>query len=1217
MCHAVVSGILTPRRIPFTTGHSATTRMNYRLLTQLGAGQDGIAYRAEAPADGAAVEVRVLAGARADPLRWPDLVRRLRRAALLTHPGTRRVRELRLDDDPPAVVLEAEESRPLADALRGQLPLRAADAVALAGELADVLAAAHRLGLAHGGLQPARLRVTPAGRLQIDFTGTEGTSGAAESDPAPDPATDVKAVGQLLFWLLTARDQGGEDVEEPTMPGGLSGSVSQVLRLLMATDPAARPSAGEAAERLAAAVEPAPGAGARRMAGTYVPAVDGRAATLEAPHDALLPTPPGRLRIGPGQRLGRYRLLEKLGEGGMGSVYRAEDEADGTVVAVKVLRPDLLQRPDVLRRFHKEARLLAEISNPYVTGLLEVNEDAGVHYIVLEFVAGRPVGDLVAERGRLDEATALAIVADAARGLADAHDRGIVHRDIKPDNLLLVSEPGADGPRVKLSDFGLARHVEETVSLQLTQPGAVLGTPLYMAPEQGTARASVDARADVYSLGATLFHLLAGRPPFEAESPLALIALHAEEPPPRLKQLNSAVSEAACRVVEKCLAKAPGQRYADAAALLRDLERVLRGEPADVVLHPRLPAADPARILTYEWTWHLEASPEQLWPYVSDTDRLNHAMGLPPVQFTTTADPDRGVRRFGRLRRAGLTAAWEEQPFEWVEGRRFGVLREYRQGPFKWFVATVVLEPRLGGGTNLISAVRLEPHGLLGRTAAAVEVGIRGWRGLDRVYRRMDAVLTGKLGKHAVVDPFEAPVALAAGRRRRLEALLDRLTARGLDPNVVQRLGTFLAEAPAQEAARIRPLALARRLAVDPDQLVAACLHGSRDGLLLLLWDILCPVCRVPAQVKDTLKALHEHDHCEACNADFRLDFANSIEMIFRAHPDIRETELGTYCVGGPAHSPHVVAQVRVAPGERLELELALAEGAYRLRGPQLPFALDFRVLPSAGRDRLDLSLARAPGPEVPRVLRAGRQEIVLTNDHPGELLARVERAAPRADALTAARASTLALFRELFPGEVLSPGQLVSVANVTLLVTDLDEASHLYEDLGDAQAFGVIHEAFRLLDERIRREGGALVKTVGEGVVAVFSEPVAAVRAALDLPGVLAQGEGTRGLRLRVGVHRGPALAATLNDHLDYFGSTVNQAARLARLAGGDEVLLSGVVVADAHVAALLQQRGLQGEVVSQDLVGPGLGIVERFRASAAVDLDDSHRPVAARPIP
>jgi serine/threonine protein kinase/class 3 adenylate cyclase len=1178
--------------------------MNYRLLAQLGAGTDGIAYRAEAPADGTAAEVRVLHGARQDPARWATLATWLRRAALLDCPGALHVRELGLDADPPFLVVDGDEWRSLADALRGRLPLPAGEAVDLAQQLADVLGAAHRLGLAHGALNPATLRMTSTGRLQVDFTGTHVAPRDEESgatDPLPDPAADVRALGSLVLWLLTGREPGGEAQGDATLPGALPAPLVPLLRLLLAADPAARPPAHEAAQRLRAAVAQAHADGMRRAAGTHVRAADAGAPTLLVPppadDSAPGPVPAGVAPLG---RLGRYRLLEKLGEGGMGAVYRAEDEADGRVVAIKVLRADLLQRPDVLRRFHKEARLLAEVNNPHVTSLLEVNEDAGVHYLALEFVAGRSLGSLVEERGRLDEATALAVVADVARGLAEAHARGIVHRDVKPDNILLVGElaPGAtDGARVKLSDFGLARHVEESASLQLTQPGAVLGTPLYMAPEQGTGLAPVDARADVYALGATLFHLLAGRPPFQADSPFALINLHAKEPPPPLRQLNPAVSEAACRVVEKCLAKSPGERYADAAELLRDLERVLRGEPADIVLHPRLPAADPARVMRYDWTWDLEASPEQLWPYVSNTERLNRAVGLPAVQFTTEPDAGGGVRRFGRFRKAGLTAAWQEHPFEWVEGRRFGVFRDYREGPFRWFVGTFELEPRLGGGTRVTASVRVEPTGLLGRTAAAVEIGIRGRRGLERVYRRLDAALTGKLGDPALVDPFEPPASLSGGRRRRLETLQDHLIARGIDPMVVERLGSFLAEAPDQEVARIRPLTLARRLALDPEQVVAACLHGSREGLLVLLWDVLCPVCRIPAQVKDTLKALREHDRCEACNLDFRLDFANSVEMIFRAHPEIRDTDLGTYCVGGPAHSPHVVAQVRVAPGERMELELALAEGAYRLRGPQLPFALDFRALPSAGAGRLDLALARGPGPDVPRVLRAGRQQLVLTNDHTQELLVRVERTAPRADALTAARASALALFRELFPGEALSPGQLVSVANVTLLVTDLDGAGSLYEELGDARAFAAIHECFRLLDERIRQEGGALVKTVGEGVVAVFSEPVAAVRAALDLPRLLARGEGTRELRLRVGVHRGPALAATLNDHLDYFGSTVNQAAQLARLAGGGDVMLTPAVAGDPQVAALLRQRGLEGEVVPAEIAGASLGIVQRYR--------------------
>src|SRR5262249_19490624 len=213
-------------------------------------------------------------------------------------------------------------------------------------------------------------------------------------------------------------------------------------------------------------------------------------------------------------------------------------------------------------------------------------------------------------------------------------------------------------------------------------------------------------------LGATLFHLLAGRPPFSGSSPLILLSQHTREAPPALLQLRPELSEGLCRLVERMLAKAPDDRPADADALLRELERLLSGEPVDIAVRPRLPACDPANLLRYDFTWDLAASARQLWPYVSNTERLNRAAGIPAVQFTTQTPPeaDAGaegktieppVRRFGRLRKLGITAAWEEYPFEWIEAKRMGGLREYSQGPFKWLVSVVELTPRAGGGTTL------------------------------------------------------------------------------------------------------------------------------------------------------------------------------------------------------------------------------------------------------------------------------------------------------------------------------------------------------------------------------------------------------------------------------------------------------------------------------------------------------------------------------------
>jgi class 3 adenylate cyclase len=847
---------------------------------------------------------------------------------------------------------------------------------------------------------------------------------------------------------------------------------------------------------------------------------------------------------------------------------------------------------------------MAAANSPQVVNLLEYNEEEGTPYLVLEFISGEGLDRLLRRRSRLDEREALAIMVEVARGLMVAHERGIVHRDVKPSNILMLEPgPAAGGaapmpattspgaPRLKISDFGLARHVVDTESMALTAAGALLGTPHYMAPEQWTGRA-VDARTDVYAMGATLFHLLAGRPPFEGESREALAAMHCNAPPPPFPAIDPPVSGGIVRVVERAMAKDPADRYADAGAMLRDLEALLLGEPNGIPMHPILPACDPDRVLRFEFRWDLESSPRQLWPLVTNTDRLDRAIGFPAMKYATRYEEGRGVRTFAEGRKAGMTEIGEEHPYEWVEPRRMGVLREYSQGPFVWVVSTVELRPRPGGGTTLVHLLHLEPRTWTIRIGSRWGVGVGLRKSLEKVYRRIDATIQGRGRRDAAAaaaDPFAEPDRLPTPRRERLERLLDRLAGRGVDAAVVERLGEYLASGSSQEVARIRPLSMAEHFGLDPDQVVAACLHGVREGLLELHWDLLCPVCRISCQITDTLRAIAEHAHCAACNLDFRLDFANSIELIFRVHPEVRQADLGTYCIGGPSHSPHVPAQVRVAPGERIELELELTEGTYRLRGPQLPWTVDFPVRGSTGPRRWELELAPGSTPVGPAGLRAGDQVLVLNNGYDRELVVRVERTASRGDALTAARAASLALFRELFPDELLAPGQLATVSTVTFLVTalDPDQADALYQSLGDARAFGVLHEHFRRLGDAIRQGGGAVVKTQGEGLVASFSEVSSAVRTALELPGRLVGDEATRPLRLRIGIHRGPALAATLNDQLDYFGTTARQAARALDQARAGELVLTRAVAADPEVAALLGERRLVTEVVPTDLGG------------------------------
>ena len=1160
----------------------------YRLVEQIAVTSDAVRYRAVRLDLDAGVEVQIFKAADANRAR--DCHRRVKLTQMVHDDCVRPILAYEPKSETPFVVLPEFSGRKMREELGAQLPLTSNRALQIVSQVATALVAAHRVGLAHGAISPEHISISETATekppsCQICFVTTPPSN-------RDDFAEDIRQLGDLWLWLT------GSDVP----------AEQSALRDDMRTaDPLDRPRADELAGRLAdwigsntgkgggtlvvsdSGSVDSPGGGTNILSAAEIMeslARDGAAESMISSRSdaarsplksqALSKTPRPTAGVDPllaRQQLGRFKLLNKLGEGGMGAVWKAEDPLDGRAVAIKVLRSELAKDEAALRRFQREARMLAEVESPYIANLLELNEDDGLQFIVMEFVDGQDVLEYLKSRGRLLEPEAVAMVADVARALREAHARGIVHRDLKPENMLLIKNESTDNapPRVKLTDFGLAREILESEQQQVTKAGAVLGTPNYMAPEQCAGTVVVDARADVYSLGATLFHLLAGRPPFESNSVMGIIAKQVNEPAPLIRTIVANLSEAIEQIIDKCLAKKPEARFQHAGELLDELERLQRGEPTSILAHPALPSAEARDVMLFDFVWELRNSPEKLWPHVSNTERLNRAIGLPAVEYTTTANAEGGSHRFGKFRKLGMSIGWKEHPFEWIEGRRMGVLREYNEGPLKWFTSVVELTPRSGGGTTLSHRIRMVPSNFIGRAAAKIEVGVKSRKALEQVYRRIDAALSGDLG--SLGDPFEDVPDLPADKQRKLDERLNRLIELGVEPFVVERFGEYLSSAPAQQLARIRPIALAQRLSVDERQMIAACLHGAREGLLSLVWDIICPLCRIPSQTQDSLKLLKEHGSCQACQSNFELDFANSIELVFRIASDIKDCETGIYCIGGPAHSPHVVAQVRLKPGEKFSCDLNLNEGLYRLRGPQLPYSVEFRVLAESGVSRWELDLSRGPTAETPRTVHAGSQLFLLTNDQGHELVARLERVASRADALTAARAAATPLFRELFPGECLSGNQLIRVEQITLLLTRLDRAQHLYFELGDARAFERVHEHFQQLNQIVQREGGSVVKTLTEGIEAVFTDPLSAVRAGLAMREL---GEPD----LRIAIHRGPAMVATLNDQLDYFGATVSTTEQLLETAAQQnstaELVVSNAIAMDEAVAETVAARQL-----------------------------------------
>jgi serine/threonine protein kinase len=262
-----------------------------------------------------------------------------------------------------------------------------------------------------------------------------------------------------------------------------------------------------------------------------------------------------------GHRLGGYRLMRRLGSGAMADVYLAEQVSLGRHVALKVLRPATLRHPAAVSRFEQEARAAASLVHGHIVQIHEVAHIDGLHVLVEEYVAGPSLRTWLEVRGPLDPRQALAVLAQVGSALARAAQQGIVHRDIKPENLLVT--PAGD---VKVADFGLVRVAGE--DLDLTQDGMTLGTPLYMSPEQGEGRA-VDARSDLYSLGATVYHLLAGKPPFTGSSAIAVVMAHIKDPLPLLAAKRPDLPAGLCGILERLLAKDPADRFASPQELLQ------------------------------------------------------------------------------------------------------------------------------------------------------------------------------------------------------------------------------------------------------------------------------------------------------------------------------------------------------------------------------------------------------------------------------------------------------------------------------------------------------------------------------------------------------------------------------------------------------------------------------------------------------------------------
>jgi class 3 adenylate cyclase len=571
----------------------------------------------------------------------------------------------------------------------------------------------------------------------------------------------------------------------------------------------------------------------------------------------------------------------------------------------------------------------------------------------------------------------------------------------------------------------------------------------------------------------------------------------------------------------------------------------------------------------YRWEYNLQADPETLWPLVADTNRFNRDTSVPAVQRRDKPDdPLINARRHLRLTRLGVPVEWEEEPFEWVRPSRYGVKRNYVSGPVAEMRTLAELIPLEDGRTQLVYQVWARPRNLLGLIAIPAQIGVLSARSFKTTFQRYDHVA---LQKQSVMDISE-PAEFAPGGRDRLKRIRTVMLADGAQPEIADRLVNTLEHGDSISLSRIRPYQLADNWGLSRRDVLEHTLLATRHGMLELQWDVLCPLCRGAKQVAPTLGSIKNTVHCDTCNIDFGVNFEQSVELTFRPNGAIRQTESGEFCIAGPQTTPHVAVQQLIPAGASRTVQPVLEVGRYRLRTLAMKGGEPITVTPG-GLQEVTLRASKIDGWPSGDLELAPNPDLTLKNATDSEQLFILERTAWSDQSATAAEVTVLQVFRDLFANEALRPGEQISVGSLTIIFTDLRGSTRLYNEIGDAPAFGLVMSHFDVLRSAINAEGGAVVKTIGDAVMAVFPRPAPALRAMLNAQSMLsAGGEGERSLRLRAGIHYGPCIAVTLNDRLDYFGSTVNLAARLEGFSTGGDVIISDVVRADPEVMELLE---------------------------------------------
>ncbi|MFP4365303.1 MAG: adenylate/guanylate cyclase domain-containing protein, partial [Spirochaetia bacterium] len=407
---------------------------------------------------------------------------------------------------------------------------------------------------------------------------------------------------------------------------------------------------------------------------------------------------------------------------------------------------------------------------------------------------------------------------------------------------------------------------------------------------------------------------------------------------------------------------------------------------------------------------------------------------------------------------------------------------------------------------------------------------------------------------------------------------------------VPRKIAEFLASSPENLLQRIRPFELVEQYGLPKLDVLRFFLLASKEGFFQANWDLICPSCMGAKTTVSSLQEFKNEAHCDYCNINYTVNYSDNLELTFTPTEKARPVSKSVFCFGGPYNSSHVIAQVNVEPDQNRTLELNLEPGMYRVRSVTMDNEYKFEALSGRKPEKQHIELTAEFYNENGRSASTDL-ELSFHNTKEYTQTVKLERTKWRENVVTADYITSLQDFRDLFDAEVLKPGIRISISNLVIMFTDLKNSTYLYDTYGDSKAFSLVNDHFDAITQLVRENNGGVVKTIGDAVMAAFTVPRDAFRTALEIQ----EKFGTpvtdtpkfSDFVIKLGIHQGPCIILNLNDNLDYFGSSVNKAARVQGESKGDDIVISDTLYNNEDVKKLIREYRLESETFTKPLKG------------------------------